>query len=234
MNRRFISKAVVAAIFVGSWGCNDAVKGDVRTTDDTGVFSTDSTTVSYEDTGTDTQGTLDSDVVLGTDDPQFSYEGFEDEYILTDDDDPTDVCRVRYELHAVAEPAVPCTICEWDVVMEKQHPSVLFDVDNACENSDLHLDEAAIAARVGERVAYGFARESVGHANILMRFNLESGRWEQYTVSNWDSTLSTLRYQRRDGMCAYAGADETDPSTTGICGLSGEAIVTKLTNLNQK
>ena len=82
-----------------------------------------------------------------------------------------------------------------------------------------------MSARSGERVAYGFARESIGHASILMRFNTRSGRWEEYTVSNWDPAVSEFRYKRRDGICAYAKEGENEPSTPGICGISGEAMV---------
>jgi hypothetical protein len=229
-----IIQVIISGIFVAMWGCSESDNNDSRTNDDPKDSLTDSMIDPSVDTNSDPSWNTDPDTALGTDAPETSYQGFEDQYILTADDDPVDVCRIRYELHAVAEPAVPCTICEWDVVLEKRNPSVLVDLNNACANSDFGLDEAAISASVGERVAYGFAEESVGHASILMRYNIGSGRWEEYTVSNWNPLVSEFRYKRRDGMCSYAGADESEPSTSGICGISGKATVTQLTDRKEK
>lgn len=225
---------IISGIFFAMWGCSQSDSNDSQATDDPKDSPTDSMIDASVDTNSDPGWNTDHDTALGTDAPETLYKGFEDQYILTAADDPVDVCRVRYELHAVAEPAVPCPICEWDVVLEKRNPSVLVDLNNACANSDLGLDEAAISASVGERVAYGFAEESVGHASILMRYNIGSGRWQEYTVSNWDPAVSEFRYKRRDGMCFYADADESEPSTPGICGISGKATVTQPTDRKEK
>jgi hypothetical protein len=191
-------------------------------------FTPDSVTDESGDTNSGANTDADSDTGIETDAIETPYQGFEDLYILTSSDDPVDVCRVRYELHAVDEPEVPCEICEWDVVVEKSHPKVVLDLGGACANSDLVLDEAAIEAPVGERVAYGFASEYVGHASILMRYNEASGRWEGFTPANWNPETSVLRYNNRDGICTYAGQGDTEPSTVGICGFSGEATVSNL------
>jgi hypothetical protein len=192
---------------------------------DTTDVPTDVAPDSVVDKFGDTNFGTDTDTEIGTDAIETPYQGFEDLYILTSSDDPVDVCRVRYELHAVGEPEVPCEICEWDVVVEKSHPKVVLDLGGACANSDLGLDNAAIEASVGERAAFGFASEYVGHASILMRYNEASGRWEGFTPANWDPEISVLRYNSRDGICTYAGEGDTAPSTSGICGFSGEAIV---------
>jgi len=223
MKRHFVFQMFIASVFGIPWSCGDADLEESRSTGDTEV-ATDSASDTSEDTSTAPGGNTDPDTILGTEAPTISYEGFEDLYIMTADDDPVDVCRVRYPLRAVARPAVPCAICEWAVVVEKGNPEVMVDRHDACANSDLGLDDAAIAAGVGDRIAYGYADESVGHASILMRYNPANGRWEEYTVSNWDQA-SEFRYKRRDGMCAYAGEDETEPSTSGICGISGEATI---------
>lgn len=207
------------AIAMVAMGCDDA-ENDAKSTDETTSDSTGD-----DDTETFDPNT-DIDTALGTAPSETLYEGFEEQYILTAEDDPEDVCRIRYELHAVAEPSVPCANCEWDVVLERRNPTVVVNIDHACENSELGLSEAAIAAQVNERVAYGFAEESVGHADILMRYNNIARVWEGYTVSNWESATSRFRYNRRDGMCSFAGTGRDTASTQGICGISGEATVT--------
>lgn len=189
--------------------CGTDTDGEVDTTE----AATDS------DTNTDADAGPDTDAITT------AYDGFEELYILTNNDDPVDVCRVRYELHAVGTPAVSCTFCEWEVVVEKRNPTVVTDEGGACANSDLALDEAAIANAAGERIAYGFAREYVGHASILMRYNEASGQWDGIATADWDPSTSTLLYNKRDGLCAYSTADDTASSTSGICGFSGQATV---------
>ncbi len=153
-----------------------------------------------------------------------AYEGFEERYIMTSDDDPVDVCRVRYELRAVGEPSVACAECSWDVVVERRNPTVMVDVDNACANSELALDQAGIAAGEGERVAYGYVYEYVGHSNVLMHFDEELGAWEAVTFANWSEETGEFFYDRRDGFCSYGGNGPAFDNP-GICGLSGEAFV---------
>lgn len=223
MNRRSILLFLISLVLLFAWGC-----GDDDNTDDekSSNDDTEQTTDSTSDTFKDTESETEPNVELGTDPPETNYDGFEDLYILTDDDDPEDICRVRFDLVSVAEPAVPCTICEWDVVVERQNSQIMVNVNNACENSELGLSEETISGMVGERLAYGFAAESTGHANTLMKFNVESARWEELTISNWDSLESRFRYKRRDGICAFAAEGETKQLKSGICGISGEATVT--------
>lgn len=154
-----------------------------------------------------------------------SYEGFHDVYILTLADDPTDVCRIRYQAKAVGEPDVPCDFCEWDVVVEFTDPQVIEDLNGACANSDLGLDEATIEIDDGRRVVYGFAREHMGHANNLMRLNEDSGQWEPVAVSNYDPEAASFTYDRRSGVCSYQSDDDPGTNISGICGVSGEATV---------
>jgi hypothetical protein len=233
IHRSMVSMAVLG-VTMATWGCPENDTGHSHPDSDATAPNTDEASDSSEDTDVPFNSGSDPDLLLGEDLPETLYDGFEDQYILTADDDPVDVCRVRFKLHAVARPAVSCAVCEWEVVVEKSDPEILSNQNDACAHSELGLDDASIAAQVGERIAYGFAPESVGHANILMRYNTESKKWEEYTVSNWDSLQSLFRYKRRDGMCAYAAEGDTVPSISGICGISGEATVTLLMNATDR
>jgi hypothetical protein len=44
-------------------------------------------------------------------------------------------------------------------LVEYSNPTVITDVDGVCSNSELGLDQAAIAAIDGSRAAYGFVFE---------------------------------------------------------------------------
>jgi hypothetical protein len=178
--------------------------------------------VSTRDTGTDSETELDAGLDVGV--SLTSYRGFEERYLMTSDDDPMDLCRVRYELYAVGEPSIACTACVWDVVVERRNPRVVVDVDDACANSDLALDETGIAAGAGTRVAYGYVNEFIGHSNVLMRFNQELGVWEAVTFANWSEETGEFFYDRRDGLCGYGGSGAAFENS-GICGFSGEAAV---------
>lgn len=217
---------VLGVFFAACGSNNNAGGGDSDTsTDSMTDESRDTNTASDSGADRDTDEDTDSSSEPSADGGVTSYEGFEEQYILTNADDPEDVCRVRYEVHAVGEPEVSCEVCEWDVLVEMSNPQVVLDLGGACANSDLALDDAAIASGAGRRVAYGFAREYVGHASILMRYNDASGQWEALTTANWNQSESTLKYNRRDGICSYLDAEDTDSSVSGICGMSGEATV---------
>ncbi len=208
MNRNALLHMIICTLFAAS-GCDDA--------DETNDIAPGDTA----DAGP--EGDSESGAVPETSQATIAYDGYEDLYILTNSDDPADVCRVRYPLTAVADPSIPCDFCEWSVVVEKGDPEVVLDEHGACANSDLSLTEAEMAAAVGERIAYGFAREYVGHTSILMRYNEDAGQWGGSATANWDPETGELSYDHRDGVCSYVG--DTEPSTSGICGLSGAATV---------
>lgn len=185
---------------------------------ETGIVSNSDQHFEQRDSSASSEAALD----IGA--AQTSYQGFEEVYITTGDDDPVDVCRIRYELRAVGEPSSACAECSWDVLIERRNPSVIVDVDHACANSDLALDAAGVAAFEGEPVEYGYVDEFMGHSNVLVRLNRDRGTWEAVTFANWSETTGDLFYDRRDGFCGYGG-DGPSFENQGICGLYGEAVV---------
>lgn len=191
--------------------------GNVETKTDTGQAGTIETTVPVEADSTTNSS-------AGINDTLPIYEGFEEQYIMTNEDDPVDVCRVRYELHVVGAPSIACTECLWSVVLERRNPNIITDVDNACAESELLLDDAAIAASVGQQVSYGYIKEFVGHSNVLMFLDEALGKWDAMTFANWSDETNEFSYDRRDGFCSYGGSAGAYENS-GICGLSGEAVV---------
>ena len=118
-------------MLIPAWGCGDDNNdGEDQSANDTAEHTTDFASDDAEDGGTDDEPNAD----LGTDPPEATYDGFEELYILTADDDPVNICRVRFDLVSVAEPAVPCTECEWDVVVERRDPEVMLNVNNTLFN----------------------------------------------------------------------------------------------------
>jgi hypothetical protein len=132
-----------------------------------------------------------------------SFVGFEEHYLIEEEDSSADRCRVRYALHSVGTPAVPCDACVWSFIVEKTTPQVITDLEGACAKSTLGLDDNAIASMDGERIAYGYVEEYVGHSNVLMRLNDTAQAWEAVTFAFWDETTTILYYDRQDGYCGY-------------------------------
>lgn len=132
-----------------------------------------------------------------------AFNGFEEHYLIGEEGLGRELCRVRYSLRFVEEPEVPCDSCSWTAVVEKGNPEVLLDEEGTCARSALRLDEEAIRTQVGQRIAYGYTSEYVGHSSVLMQINEESGAWEAVTFASYDEASRALFYDHRDGYCGY-------------------------------
>jgi hypothetical protein len=93
--------------------------------------------------------------------------------------------------------------CLWTHQVEYQNPEVLLDVDGACENSDLEMDAAAIAALEGRQFAYGYVFEYQGHNSVLMTYSEERSAWEPGVNAGWTESTGDFQFDRRDGFCNY-------------------------------
>lgn len=131
------------------------------------------------------------------------YAGTQDVYLVGDSGMGKDLCRVRFDLALVGEPAKPCSECEWSVLVEVSSAAVITDVDGVCAASDLALDQAAIDAWIGKRLAYGYIPEFTGHESVLMSYDDMLGDWEAITFASWDPGTKAFSYDKRDGFCIY-------------------------------
>jgi hypothetical protein len=138
-----------------------------------------------------------------------TFEGFEEFYLIGEEGFGQDICVVRFDVTRVGAAPAGCddpaagVQCLWTHLVEYQSPSIVTDTDGVCANSELGLDEAAIAAITGSRAAYGFVSEYAGHNSVLMKHDEASSDWDAYGNATWDEQAAAFRFDRRDGFCGY-------------------------------
>jgi len=140
-----------------------------------------------------------------------SYSGTHDLMLVGDLGVGEDLCVVRFEANTTSEPEVDCVVtssgmqvpCSFGTVVELTNPTVVTDVDGVCGNSERALDEDGIAALVGERFGMGFAVESTGHGNILVRLDETMMTWTEWAGATFEPETGDLEYRQSDGVCDY-------------------------------
>jgi hypothetical protein len=133
-----------------------------------------------------------------------SFDGYEEVFIIGDNGFGNDVCAVRFDLKRVGDAPPGCTVCTWTHLLEYSNPSVVTDEGGVCARSELALDAAATARRVGARVAIGFAKELGGaHGSARMRYFESKNAWDVYGNATWDETTKAFKYDNREGVCSY-------------------------------
>jgi hypothetical protein len=214
---------MVAGLALGcgeSSGVDNSTKGSdtlngSENPNDTGTEETDPTAGWKEDTenGTDTESAstgetsyeemgicgLSGEATVTGD----SFEGFEDHYLIGDEGDGSDVCRVRYEVVGVGTPEVTCDLCQWTFIIETRNPTVVADLSGGCAMSELGFDAAKIATEDGATRAVGYVTEYAGHSNVLMLLNDATGEWSPIGVASYVDETGEFFYSRSDGYCGY-------------------------------
>lgn len=138
-----------------------------------------------------------------------SFVGFEERYLIGEEGLGEDICVVRFDVTRVGAAPGGCddpaagVDCLWTHRVTFSNPSIVRHVGDVCANSELALDDAAIAALDGLQVAYGFVSEYAGHASVLMKYEEASGTWDAYGNAAWDPENSAFRFDHRDGFCGY-------------------------------
>lgn len=135
--------------------------------------------------------TLDSFIVY-----QYSY-------LIGDEGDGEDICRVRFTVRNIGVPNVPCNHCEWSFTVEKSEPFVIADVADGCAESALQLSAEKKDAETISRFSIGYATEDTGHAHVLLHLNETTGIWEAVSVASWNEETGLFFYDRKDGFCGY-------------------------------
>src|SRR5690606_10088662 len=113
-----------------------------------------------------------------------SFESYEEHVLLGDEGFGEEVCVVHYDVTRVGVAPGGCDEfagqqdeCLWTHLVEYSNPRVLVDVDGACANSELGMDQAAMDAIDGTQIAYGYVFEYQGHSSALMAHDPEQDVW---------------------------------------------------------
>lgn len=132
-----------------------------------------------------------------------AYLGTLDFVLLAERGNGDELCRVRFTLQTVGEPELPCDDCYWSTVVEQVDPQTITDVDGACAMSERGLDAETIAAMTGQKTAIGYADESTGHGEVLLRYDEDTGAWVEDSFGTWMPDEGALTYEKVEGFCTY-------------------------------
>ncbi len=141
---------------------------------------------------------------------QDSFETYEEYYLLSDEGLGEELCVVRYPVTRIGPGPGGCDQfagrqeeCLWTHRVEYGKPSVLLDENGACENSELGMDAARLAAIEGTQKAYGYVSEYQGHTSVILTYEEDPQAWMPLTSAGWDEDTGSLIFDRRDGFCGY-------------------------------
>lgn len=121
------------------------------------------------------------------------YDGSEEWYAREDEGEGDDVCRIRYDLDAVAE-RHDCASCAWAWDVVRSGATVLADVDGACQDA-LGVDPAEVGALDGVVLGYGFDPDFTGHAQLLMVDFYDGAGWQGVSFASWIEASGQFEYE---------------------------------------
>jgi hypothetical protein len=131
------------------------------------------------------------------------FEGYEEYFLIGEEGFGDDLCVVRFEVTRVGDAPPDCPDCLWSHLVELGNPSTELDTDGVCAKSELGFDAARIAELDGTRIAYGFVPEFAGHVSVVMKYDDARGAWDAFGSASYDEANSTLKFERRNGICGY-------------------------------
>jgi hypothetical protein len=131
------------------------------------------------------------------------FEGYEEYFLIGEEGFGDDLCVVRFEVTRVGDAPADCPDCLWSHLVELGNPSTELDTDGVCAKSELGFDTARIAELDGIRIAYGFVPEFAGHVSVVMKYDEARGAWDAFGSASYDEATSTLKFERRNGICGY-------------------------------
>ncbi|HEX6277376.1 MAG TPA: hypothetical protein VFZ53_30245 [Polyangiaceae bacterium] len=127
-------------------------------------------------------------------------EGLLDEYI----------CEIRFESERTGQAPPNCTdldgaACAWTHKTRISNPTVVTNVDGACEKNELAWNAAWIAMQDGAESSYGFIPEYEGHDSVLMKASGTAGAetWAVLGRATWDDMTGEFTFDNRFGNCRY-------------------------------
>jgi hypothetical protein len=128
------------------------------------------------------------------------YEGYDEIYLIGDDGNGEEVCRVRVAVTSTTS-RTDCEDCDWAFDVVYGAAEVVTDVDSACEVA-LELDKTALAALEGTEMAYGYNPDYIGHAKVLMTY-AEDGVWTPAAYATYDELTGAFSYDREIAIVKY-------------------------------
>jgi hypothetical protein len=133
-----------------------------------------------------------------------AYDGTAQFYIIGEAGLGTDVCAIQFDVHRIGAAPAGCTNCVWTHLVQYTNPTVITDVDGACEANDSvpALDAAGRAAYAGTQISRGFS-VLAGHGDQIMKYEDPTQGWVAVGHASWSDTSSHLGYDIRSGTCNY-------------------------------
>lgn len=133
-----------------------------------------------------------------------SYEGTAEFYIIGEAGLGTDVCTVRYDVKRIGEGEAGCADCTWTHLVEYSHPTVVLNMDGACDASDSvpQLDAAGRATLDGMQLSRGFS-PGAGHGDQLMKYDETMKQWIAVGRAGLSEAEGDLEYELNGDQCNY-------------------------------
>jgi len=137
-----------------------------------------------------------------------AYDGTAEYYIIGDAGLGSDVCVVQFDVKRTGDAPAGCadptttTPCSWSHLVTFSNPTVVTNIDGACDANDTQLpfDAAGRARANGSMVGRGFSR-AAGHGDSLMKY--DGSKWTVVGHASWNETSGNLGYDIRVGNCQY-------------------------------
>jgi hypothetical protein len=109
------------------------------------------------------------------------------------------VCHIRFDVARVGEAPPGCADldgveCLWTHKVEIKNPTVVVNVDNACEKNDRRWDAAWMAEMDGTQTSLGYVDMYEGHASTILQDFGPAGApdWEVVGVGTWTADTGEL------------------------------------------
>jgi hypothetical protein len=148
--------------------------------------------------------------VMGT-----SYSGTEEWYMVSEeaiDDGRLDEysCLIRFDVMRVSAAPAGCVdleavACEWSAKVEVSNPTIVTNVNGACENNELGWNMMWMNGLVGTQASYGYVDMYQGHDSVVMKAAGAPGAetWAVYGRASWLPDTGEFSFDNRLGECQY-------------------------------
>ena len=121
-----------------------------------------------------------------------SFSGLEDRYLIGDEGNGVDICRISTTLTSTAE-RTDCDDCAWAFDLTVSNAAVAAESGPGCPTDGSELN--------GTTISYGYIPEYLGHANVLA---VDTGNgWAPVDNATYDAKSGFFTYDWQDGYVSY-------------------------------